>query len=51
MRGFNNQVELNNELNIFNDIPSLKFGLEQVIIGLMLQNKLNYFDNYSKIVL
>ena len=44
-KNFNNRVELEDELNIFNDIPSLKFGFEQMAIGLMLQNELIFFND------
>ncbi|MCP5062209.1 MAG: o-succinylbenzoate synthase [Ignavibacteriae bacterium] len=45
IKNFNYTEQLNDELAIFNDIPSLKFGLEQVLIGLMFQNNLNYFND------
>jgi len=45
IKNFNDAEQLNIELSVFDDIPSLKFGLEQVVIGLMFQNKLNYFDD------
>ncbi|MEE9432118.1 MAG: o-succinylbenzoate synthase [Melioribacteraceae bacterium] len=44
IQSFNNPQKLNEELKIFDNIPSLKFGLEQVIISLMLNNNLYYFD-------
>jgi len=40
----NNYEHLNNEINQLNDIPSLKFGFEQILISLMLYNNSTFFN-------